>query len=285
MKALLLCLAFPAFAQTGDDAPAIMEKMAANMEKAAEGRRQYLYQQSIKGSILRTDGNFSRKESREYTVTPQPAGTEKKLVSLKGEYRKGKQTIAYTEPGFKYKDEDIDGELLSDLIDDLTDDKDSRDGISESLFPLRTKDLSSYRFTMKRRTEYKGRPAYDITFEPLPSHDVCIHVGDEGHDCEDRPWKGEVWIDAEDMQPVRIDTALGRKIPWVVRSVLGTNLKQLGFSVAYTRVAEGIWFPSTYGTEFRVDLLWFYKRTIALSLTNSGFQRTQANSTITYQLP
>jgi hypothetical protein len=286
-------LGFPCvFAQTGDDttaivagdAGAIMEKMAANMEKAAEARRQYVYRQTIKGSMIRGDGQMSRKESREYSVTPQAVGTDKKLVSLNGEYRKGKQTLSYNEPGFKYKDNDIDGELLSDLIDDLTGDKDSRDGISESLFPLRTKDLRAYRFAMKGKADYKGRSTYDITFEPLPSKDVCVHVGDAGHDCDDPPWKGEAWIDVEDLQPVRIDTSLGKKIPWVVRNVFGTNLHQLGFSLSYTRVADGIWFPSTYGTEFRVDLLWFYKRTVALSLLNSGFQRTEANSTITYQL-
>jgi hypothetical protein len=297
MKAILVaaCLGvLAARAHAGDDATNIMTgaaadimaKMAANMDTTAEIRRQYVYQQVIKGSMIRGDGQLSRKETREYTVTPQATGTDKKLVSLTGEFRKGKgkETLLYTEPGFKYKDEDIDGELLNDLVDDLTDDKDSRDGISESLFPLRTKDLASYKFTMQRRTEYKGRSTYEITFEPLPSKDVCIHVGDAGHDCEDRPWKGVAWIDAEDLQPVRIDTELGRKIPWVVRGLLGTNLKQLGFSVSYMRVADGIWFPSTYGTEFRVDLLWLYKRTITLSLVNSGFQKTHANSTITYDL-
>jgi hypothetical protein len=295
MKAILFAAVLSGLAHAGDEAvditaggaDAIMRKMAANMDTAAEIRRQYVYQQVIKGNIIRGDGQLSRKETREYTVTPQAAGTDKKLVALKGEYRKGKekQTLSYTEPGFKYKDNDIDGELLSDLIDDLTDDKDSRDGISESLFPLRTKDLASYKFAMKGRTIYKGRSTYEITFEPLPSKDVCIHIGDGGHDCEDRPWKGEAWIDAEDLQPVRIDTELGRKIPWVVRGLLGTNLKQLGFSVSYTRVADGIWFPNTYGTEFRVDLLWFYKRTISLSLVSSGFQKTDANSKITYDLP
>lgn len=268
---------------TATGADAIMEKMAANMEKAADARRQYVYQQTIKGSMIR-GGQMSRKESREYSVTPQAVGTDKKLLSLNGEYRKGKQTLSYTEPGFKYKDEDIDGELLSDLIHELTDDKDSRDGISESLFPLRTKDLPAYRFTLKGKTDYKGRSTYEITFEPLPSKDICVHVGDAGHECDDPPWKGEVWVDGEDLQPVRIDTSLGKKIPWVVRNVLGTNVRQLGFSVSYARVADGVWFPSTYGTEFRVDLLWFYKRTITLSLVNSGFQRTEANSTITYEL-
>src|SRR5215471_14932891 len=287
MRSILLaiCIALPSgMAQSAEDATTIMEKMAANFEKAAEGRRQFVYRQNIKGSLIRGDGKLSRKESREYSVTPQAEDTEKKLVSFQGEYRKGKQVVAYSDPGFKYKDEDIDGELLSDLIEDLTGDKDSRDGISESLFPLRAKDLSSYRFTMKGRKDVNGRPAYLIAFEPLPSHDFCLHVGDEGHDCSEKLWKGEVSVDAEDLQPARIDTALGRKIPWAVRSLLGTNVQQLGFSISYTRVGEGVWFPATYGTEFRLDVLWFYKRTVTLALVNTGFQKTDATSTITFDL-
>jgi len=287
MKGFLfaVCLSLPAgLAQSTDDATSIMTKMAANREKAAELRRQFVYQQAIKGSLVHSDGKVSRKESREYAVTPQASGTERKLVSFQGEYRKGKQVVSYTEPGYKYKDEDIDGELLGDLIEDLTNDKDSRDGISESLFPLRTKDLRSYRFAVKGRTVSNGRPAYVITFEPVPANDLCIHVGDEGHNCKDQPWKGEAWIDVEDLQPVRIDTALGKKISWAVRTFLGTNLRQLGFSIAYTRVADGVWFPSAYGTEFHVDVLWFYKRTVTLSLVNSGFRKTEASSTITYDL-
>ena len=66
---------------------------------------------------------------------------------------------------------------------------------------------------------------------------------------------------------------------------LGTNLRQTGFSIAYVRTAENVWFPATYGTEFRVDMLWFYKRTVTLSMESSGFQKTEASSTIEYDLP
>jgi hypothetical protein len=284
MRAFVVaCLVFSAgVARAEDDAAAIMAKMAANMDGAAEARRQFVYTQAIKAAILHTDHQFSRRESREYAVTPQASGTDKKLLSLKGEYRKGKEVIPYTEagPSIKYqegpyKQDDIDREILEDLINDLTNDKESRDGISESLFPLRTKDLQFYRFSLTSRTEYKGRPAYKIAFEPLASKDVCIHVGDDGNVCEDKPWKGDAWVDVEDLQPMRIDTQLGRKIPW---------LKQLGFSVSYDRVAPGVWFPSTYGTEFQVDVLFLYKRTITLSLANSGFQKTDAVSTISFDL-
>jgi hypothetical protein len=87
-----------------------------------------------------------------------------------------------------------------------------------------------------------------------------------------------------ELQPVRIDTHLARKIPWAVRTLLGTNLKQTGFGITYQRVAEGVWFPATYGTEFQIDVLFFYKRTITMNLESSGFQRTDAASKIDYDL-
>src|SRR5258707_2878327 len=229
------------------DGPAIMAKVAATMEKAAEGRRQYVYQQKVRSSLVRTNGQIARRESREYSVIPTVKGTEKKLVSFRGEYRKGKQTLGYSEPGFNTKGNDIDGEMISDLTDDLVDDKESRDGIPHSLFPLASKDLAYYKFTMKGQTDYDGRRAYQVPFEPA-RREMCVNIGGKD-DCMSRPWKGEAWIDAEEFQPMRIVTELAIQIPWGVRVFLGTNLRQTGFSVTYRRVGENVWFPVSYGTE------------------------------------
>ena len=68
------------------------------------------------------------------------------------------------------------------------------------------------------------------------------------------------------VRPLGIDSQLAFKIPWGIRVFLGTNLSQTGFSVNYQRVAENVWFPVTYGTEFRVSVLFRYKRTITLFL-------------------
>jgi hypothetical protein len=100
-----------------------------------------------------------------------------------------------------------------------------------------------------------------------------------------RPWKGEVWIDAEDYQPVRIDTKLSKGVPWGVRVFLGIDIHQLGFSLTYQRVAGGVWFPATYGTEFRVVVFWGYRRTITMSMENTDFRRTDAQSTVRFEEP
>lgn len=279
----MLC-AFPAPADTTPDAAAIMAKVAENVEQAAGPRRQYVYRQKVRSSLIKTNNQISRKEIREYSVIPNDKGTEKKLEAFQGEYRKGDKMIAYTEPGFTYKDVDIDGEIIDDLIEDLVNDKDSRDGIPHSLFPLRAKDLPSYQFALKGEADHKGRPVYLIGFEPRKKETCAQIEGGSGNDCDGKPWKGEAWIDKEELQPVRIATHLAFKIPWAVRVFLGTNLRQTGFSISYRRVAENVWFPETYGTEFRLDALWFYKRTITLSLESAGFLKTDAVSKIEYDL-
>jgi hypothetical protein len=64
--------------------------------------------------------------------------------------------------------------------------------------------------------------------------------------------------------------------------LLGTNIKGLGFSVMYERFDEGVWFPVSYGGEFEIRAVFFYKRTIAVNLVNSRFRRANVTSNVTY---
>jgi hypothetical protein len=258
------------------DPAAIMAKVAANVESAAEARRHYIYHQRVRSSLVRGSGDVARRENREYTAIPTEKHTEKKLESFQGEYRKGKQLVSYSEPGFEYKKIDIDGQVINQVTSDLVDDKNSRDGIPHSLFPLRAADLPFYRFSLKAETELKGRPAYLIAFEPLKK-ETCVEIGAKD-DCPGEAWKGEAWIDREELQPVRIETHLAFSVPWGVRVFLGTNLKQTGFSLNYVRIAENVWFPATYGTEFGFNVLWGYRRTLTLSMKSDGFRKTNVDS-------
>jgi hypothetical protein len=254
------------------DPSAIVAKMAANVEASQEARRQFVYKQKVNARLVRTNGQVARAEKREYTVAPGPDRTEKTLVSVAGEYHKSKkEIIRYDKPGFEKGGMDIDGGIIEDLIDDLVNDKDSRDGIPHSFFPLATKDLSSYKFTLKPPVEGKSNKGED---EDGDDDDCPILY---------RPWKGEVVVDAEEYQPVRIYSDLTFKMPWGVKVFLGTNLRQTGFAVSYARVAPNVWFPATYGTEFRLDVLFGYKRVITLALDSSDFQRTDAKSEIRFQ--
>ncbi|HEY3824578.1 MAG TPA: hypothetical protein VGL82_08460 [Bryobacteraceae bacterium] len=296
----------------GDDALAIMTKAAASTSSAAETRRQYVYRQRVRSSLLRGSEAICR-ESREYTVTPQNKTTEKKLVSFSGECRQGKQMVPYSQPagqapglrereaGDKDSDASDSRATIGGVMNDMASDPHSRDGIPRQLFPLSPDELKYYKFTLKGETTVKDRRAYDIRFEPIVHKGICFDHGEEGSpqhihadlgekeasadDSCFRPWKGEVWVDAEDYQPIRIDTQLSKGIPWGVRVFLGINIRQLGFSLTYQRVADGLWFPATYGTEFGITVFWGYKRTITMSMENSDFRKTDAQSTIQFDSP
>ena len=274
--ALLILGAAAAAAADRETVEQIMARLAANQDRAQSLRAAFVYDQELRMRFLRGDGRIAREELRRYRLTPNEKGIAKELVYFEGRYEKGGTMVAYAQPGFKYKGVDIDGELIEELAEELADDARSRDGIAANLFPLTTAEQRKYRFTLKGTGEYRGRNAYEIAFEPRRES------RDEG---DGTPWAGTILVDAEDYQPVLVSSRLARGIPFAVRTLLGTNLKGLGFQLRYERFDEGLWFPVSYGAEFEVKALFFYKRRIAFSMSNRGFQRTRVDARITYEPP
>jgi hypothetical protein len=109
-----------------------------------------------------------------------------------------------------------------------------------------------------------GRSVYHISFRPKDKNDIS--------------WAGEAYIDAAEFQPVRVFTKLSRRIPFGVRTFLGTDVPGIGFNVVYKRQEDGVWFPATFGTEFRLHVLFFINREVSVSLENTGFQHTHVES-------
>jgi hypothetical protein len=266
MRTLVLLTAAALQAETATE---IMTKVAENLERAAVERRQFLYEQTVRSRMLRTNGKVARQETRHYAVLPTPTGTEKKLVSVQGEIHKGARIIPYTDPDTQGGGIDLDGGLINGLTEGWIDDKDSRDGIPKSLFPLGSDALGKYDFRLHETKEQKGRLTHHLTFSPKKG-------------AEDAHWKGDLYIDAAEYQPVQIATDLALKIPLFLRTVFGTNVRQTGFAISYQRVAENVWFPVSYGSEFRLDLFFGYKRIITMALSSSGFRRATADSTIRF---
>jgi hypothetical protein len=266
---LPLVLAFALQAPANESADEIMAKVAENQERAHEARSRFVYKQDIVGRLIRgSGGKLSREERREYTVTPEAKGQNKELTRFEGKYEKGGKLYPYDKPGFQYKDTDIDGDLLSDLIDDLVNEKNSKDGLETDVFPLRKDKLREYKFKLEEKRLLKGRQVYRISFKPQNKDDFG--------------WAGEVMVDAEEYQPVTVHSKLSRGIPMAVKILLGTDIKQLGFSLDYQRVDDGVWFPVSYGTEFYIRAVFFYARTITMSMKNSDFRATDVQSQITY---
>jgi len=254
-------------AQAQLTAEQIMERVAANQDRAEELRRQYVYKQHIHVASRKTNGKLMREENVDYDVFPSEQGSTKKLKQLLGKYWHKNGYVEYS--GEADPDTDlIDGEIVSDFRDDLANEKRSKDGLAANLFPLTTKEQKQYRFKRLADQKLNGRDVYHIGFEPK--------------DKSDSAWAGAAFIDTEDFQPVTVFTKLSRKIPLLIRTALGTDVPGVGFSVTYKRQPDGVWFPASFGTEFRLKVLFFINRSISVSLLNSDFEHTHVESMIRY---
>jgi hypothetical protein len=266
--AIFSALAAAAAAQT-PDVLTIMENVGRNQAQAVAQRQEFTFHQKQLLRLNRGNGKLAREESREYDVAPDPHGVRKELLHFDGKYEYKGKYVAYDRPGYKYKGTDVDGELIESLSEDMTNDKGTRDGIGADLFPLAAEEQRRYSFRLLAAETYRGRDAYRIAFEPKPHQDF-----------DDAAWKGEALIDAAEFQPVWVHSKLAFRIPGAVKVLLGTDIKGLGFSVTYRKFEDGVWFPVSYGGEFEVRAVFFYKRTISVNMTNTEFHRTSVNSNV-----
>ncbi len=279
MRLILLALfAFGLTAQT-PDVHHIMQAVAAHQDQAEQLRAKYTYTQKVRVRAIRGNGQLSREEYSVYNIVPTAEATKKELVQFKGRYEyKGKLT-EYSKSGEEIpgKKIDIDSDLVPDLRKDLTDDKKSKDGLGKGLFPLTSSEGKKYQFELLGEQDHKNRPVYRIKFWPRKEW--------EGFDDDQTLWAGEVLVDKADLQPVSVTTRMSKGLPFLVKTALGTNLHQLGYTVSYQRFDQDIYFPVSYGGEFDVKAVFFYKRTFTISLENSDFRRGEAESSITFEQP
>ena len=188
--------------------------------------------------------------------------------------------VAYAKSGKDKEDgfrEEADSDLAHNLRDDLTGDRKSKDGVAPKLFPLTAKEQRKYRFTRKGEETYRGVEVYRIAFEPKENTPLIETDGD------DPPWSGDALISKADFQPMLVTTRLAKKIPFLVRTALGTNLPGLGFSIRYEKFEKGVWFPVSYGTEFRIHVLFIYSRQVSISLVNSDFRRAEVQTAVEFE--
>ena len=251
-----------------------MSRVARNQAKTLDARTSYVYNQTQLLRMVRGNHEVAREERREYVVTPKDRGFEKKLAHFEGKYESHGQYVAFDKPGYHYKGLDLDGDLLESFSEDMTNDKDSRDGIGHDLFPLTYHQQLKYDFKLEGAETWQGRQVYRVSFEPKPK---LTKLDDDG-----TIWKGEALIDAAEYQPVQVNTRMAWKMPLAVKTLLGTNISGLGFSVTYQRIAEGVWFPVSYGGEFKFRGLFFYERSVTISMKNRDFKKTDVTSNVAY---
>jgi hypothetical protein len=279
---LALLLQSPASPDPLPTAEDIMARVAANQDRSEAERSHYVFLQHAR-VVSRKGRTIMCEEVTDSRVTPSGAGSHQELLKLDGRLLKKHKYLTYTslppakdvsnsqvetdhdsisvEIGGDYADRD----MVEHMRSNLTNDK-SKDGIGARLFPLTSKSQGDYRFQLIGREQMHGHDVFHISFFPK--------------DKSDYGWKGDAYIDAAAYQPVLVSTAMARAVPFAVRTLLGTNLPGLGFSVTYEARPDGVWFPVSFGTEFKLHVLFFFTREITIDAQNRDFEKTQVDSKI-----
>lgn len=251
-------------AAADDTADSIMARVAANQDSSEKLRSQYIYQQHIKIVSRKNSGKVLREETADYHVIPKPDHTERTLEQLTGRYwHKGKYETFNGEP--VPEPDSTDGDLIRQFRDDLTNEK-SKDGLARYIFPLTSEEQKQYKFRLLGQELFENRQSYHIAFTPIDDDDI--------------DWAGEGYIDAQEFQPMYVFTKMSRRMPFGIRTFLGTDLPGIGFAVHYRRQDDGVWFPISLGSEFRIRALFLFNRTMTISLENKAFEHTHVESKI-----
>jgi len=262
----------------------IMARVAANQDRSEALRKEYVYRQHIHIVTHKPNSRMMREETADYDVVPLSDGIQKRLKLLTGRYwNKGKYVDFQGDPApiiNNRTDPDLidnlrnreptpltgttDADLIHYLRNYLLDDK-SKDGVAHALFPLTFDVQKDYVFKLLGQEVEEGRKVYHIAFTPK--------------DTEELAWEGEAFIDAAEFQPVRVFTRLSGHIPVLVRT-MWFDLPGFGFNVVYRRQQDGVWFPSSFGTEFKVHAgpIFFFNRDVSISMKNSGFEHTHVET-------
>ena len=277
----------------------IMARVAINQDRAEVERAQYVYVQHAKMTSRRGE-TVMCEEITDYRFAPSAGDTHEQLLKVDGRFLKDRDYITYTallprdedkpkdpdkdktanrdnnkkdkkekkdkDPTFDpNSDETIDRDIVENIRWNLIHDK-SKDSINAHLFPLTSKDQANYTFRMIGRERLNDHDVFHIAFRPKRK--------------DDYGWSGDAYIDTAAYQPVLLTTGMARKIPFAVRTLLGTNVPGLGFTVRYAPQPDGVWFPVTFSTEFKIHVLYFFHRQVVLNAENRDFEKTHVTSRI-----
>jgi len=305
------------WAQAPETAESIMTKVAANQDRSEAERAHYIYVQHAK-MASRKGKTVQCEELTDYRITPSGDGSHEELLKLDGRLRlKGKYVTynALEPPDHKNeldkdvkdkddkgkvakgkspedegaksalpksaeahderadKDDDpisvsigeegLDRDLVENMRKNLMQEK-SKDGINAHLFPLTSEEQKNYTYQLVGRERMNGHDCFHITFRPKDKNDFG--------------WKGDAYIDTTAYQPVSVTTVMARKVPFAVRTLLGTDVPGLGFTVVYAPQGDGVWFPASFSTEFKIHVLYFFHREIVLDAQNRQFEKTHVTT-------
>jgi hypothetical protein len=262
--------------QSALTADSIMARVAARQTQAIALRTEYVYQQRISITTRKPDGKLMRQETAEYEIVPGDSGLERNLRKLDGKYwtrgpaREDQYIEFHDNPA---PDRGRDGWFFDQCRNALLNERScefvSWGRYDHTRFPLTAEEQNYHRFELVGEEVVSGRKAYRIRFWPRNRHD--FH------------WAGEILIDALEFQPISGYTRFARRIPLPARVLTGTNFQGAGSSVSYQRFDNEVWFPVSFGSEFRMHFLFFFNRIVTISAESFGFRRTRVRSTIRFE--
>jgi hypothetical protein len=291
-------------------AASIMAQVAAHQDQAEAARSHYVYVQHAKVDSKRGK-TLMCEEITDYRITPTEHGSQRQLLKIDGRLLIHGRYVDYTElsptqgkpeddPGtlsISIGGDDADRDMVENMRDNLIgvgskseakpdaksdakpeaksdatpdskpDQKDvPKDNINAHLFPLTSKEQTAYDFRLLGTERLNNRDVYHLEFRPKDKSDYA--------------WKGDAWIDTASLDPVAVSTNLSRRVPLAVRTLLGTNVPGLGFTVVYAPQPDGVWFPVSFSTEFEIHVLFFFRRTIIIDAHNRDFEKTHVTTRI-----
>lgn len=257
------------------DADEIMSRVAANQQRAEQARSSIVFEREVHTRLTK-DRKLHREEKHVFTIAPTPDGFDATPTSFEGRLLHKGELLPYGEPHWERGLVDADA-IVSEILLDFVNHKKSRDGIEDGFFPLTAREQERYAFRLLGEEQVDGRDTFRIAFEPRKKSDDYRR---------DRAvWKGEAFIDKQEFQPVYVATDMARKVLLAIRTFFGTNVKQVGYSLHFREVEDGVWLPVSYGGEFKIKALFFYNRIATISLVNRDFRRTEVDSSIEFAEP
>lgn len=266
---LLISLAVQGLAEEPPPTAAeIMRRAAENMDRAQTERALYVYDQNVFVRMKRANGKTAREESREYVVVPGEKGAKRKMVKLEGKVIEGKKEIPYSDPKFRIKKMDIDGEMTDSFAHDLLW---ARHGKID-WFPIHKKNLDRYAFTLNGTEKYREYDVWRVSYQEIKN---------DGEDpaC----WTGEALIERSVFQPVLLTSSWDCKIPLAVKALLGINVHHIGAKITFRRFDDEVWFPVSCGGEMKFRVLFMYARTVAFSASAGNFRKADVQSSIQFE--
>jgi hypothetical protein len=210
----------------------VLNRAVARAEKpqSAIGRPPFTYQKITITEELDPTGKIRERKEKLWQVSIQEGGSSAKLIEVDG-HEPGKADLRK-----QTENETSVRKLLGE----------SKNVRAENRDKFLTPELvARFDFKLVGQTVIEGRTAYEVEFQPKSPERPARHMIDRLLN----RLSGTIWIDAEEFELARAQLRVSSEVDFL-GGVAGC-LKTLAYSMTRTRVAEGLWLPSSSIGDFQ----------------------------------